>query len=364
MQALEDYDEGEGPVPSTAAEGPWETGLTPADPAPSVSSAGVNTPIRLFAGSGNEPLAQAVASRLDLTLADMHRRQFADGEIHLRCDETVRGTDAYIIQPTCPPVNDHLVELLIWIDAVRRASAQRVTAVIPYYAYARQEKKDLPREPISAKLIANLLERAGADRIMVMDLHADAIQGFFGLPVDHLTAIHVLARHIAERNPPSTDIVVVSPDEGRVKMARRLASLLGTRLAVVYTGNAGEAGGRRSYLAGEVKDASPVIIEDMVTTGRSVLEACDVLIEHGCRPQIRIAATHGVFAGEALRHIAERTDVAEILVTDTVPQPAAQEQPKLSVVSVADLFSASILRAHYNQSISSLFPPAALSARG
>jgi ribose-phosphate pyrophosphokinase len=286
----------------------------------------------------------------------MRIRQFADGEIHLRCEETVRGADAYVIQPTCFPVNDRLVELLICLDALRRASAFRITAVIPYFGYARQEKKDLPREPITAKLVADLLQHAGANRVMAMDLHADAIQGFFCVPVDHLTAANLLARELG-RDLPS-EAVVVSPDEGGVKKARRVAATLGARLAVAYHQDSA-GGGTESYLAGDVEGRSPIVVEDMITTGRSVAGVCDLLLTHGCRPDIRVAATHAVLAGDALERLAARAEVVRIVVTDTIPVPQARRHPKLTIVSVAGLFSEAIRRANHNESISSLFRPSA-----
>lgn len=322
-------------------------------PGSSASAPDNAPPIRIFAGSANPALAQAVAERLGLQPARMLMQYFADGEIHLRCEETVRGTDAYVIQPTSPPVHDHLMELLICLDALRRASALRITAVIPYYGYARQEKKDLPREPITAKLIADLIEHSGANRVMVMDLHADAIQGFFRGPVDHLTSVPLLTEYLADHPMPKT--VVVSPDEGRVKKARRVAAALDTRLAVAYRQQSGQSGESTTYLAGDVEGRNPVVIEDMITTGRSVTEACDVLLAHGCRPEIRVAATHGVFAGDALERLAARDEISQILVTDTIPCPDAQRYPKVTVVSVAELFSESIRRANHNESISCLF---------
>ncbi len=309
-------------------------------------------PLRVFCGTAHLALGHAIAKWLDCELSPLRIRHFADGEIHLSCDGSVRGTDAYIIQPTCHPVNDNLIELLICIDALRRASASHITAVVPYFGYARQEKKDLPREPITARLVADLLERAGANRVMAMDLHAGAIQGFFDVPVDHLTAANVLAAALQESR--SSNMVVVSPDEGGVKLARRYAVALSAPLAVVY-GHDNTTGLGVPQVAGDVRGVKPVIVEDMITTGASVLRACDALLARGCERAITIVATHGVFVGSALERVCEREEVLRVFVTDTVPQPLADQCPKLQVVSVASLFGEAIYRAHRHESISSLF---------
>jgi ribose-phosphate pyrophosphokinase len=319
-------------------------------------------PIRVFSGTAHPALARAIVGRLGLASGRLTIRYFSDGEIHVRFEESVRGADVYVIQPTCPPVNDNLVELMICLDALRRASVHRLTAVIPYFGYARQEKKDMPREPITAKLVADLLVKAGANRIMVMDLHADAIQGFFNIPVDHLTAEHVLAKYLATlRNP---DVVVVSPDEGRVKKARRIAASLRAPLAVVYRSGTGAydalngdiaAPPASLRIAGDVRGREPVIIEDMVTTGQSVLDACDTLLECGCRPAIRVACTHGVLAGGSMARLAARPEIVEVVTTDTVPQAEGEACAKVTVLSIAEVFSEAIRRANQNLSISSLF---------
>ncbi len=310
-------------------------------------------PIRVFSGTAHPALARAIVEHLGMETGKLTVRYFSDGEIHARFEESVRGADVYVVQPTCPPVDDHLVELMVCLDALRRASVHRLTAVIPYFGYARQEKKDLPREPITAKLVADLIVKAGANRLMVMDLHAGAIQGFFNIPVDHLTAEHVLAAHIAARK--IADMVVVSPDEGRVKQARRIAGALKAPLAVVYRAEPECGSCHGLKLAGDVMNRAPIIVEDMVTSGQSVLDACDVLLEAGCLPSIRIVCTHAVLAGDAAGRLAARPEIAEVVVTDTVPHDHASLGPKFSVLSVANVFGEAIRRANRNLSISSLF---------
>jgi len=226
--------------------------------------------------------------------------------------------------------------------------------VIPYFGYARQEKKDLPREPISARLVADLLEEAGANRVMVMDLHAGAIQGFFRIPVDHLTAAPMLARHI--RRKPADRLVVVSPDEGGVKHARRFAELLNAPLAVVYAASTRQSDKPRE-VAGDVRDAVPVIVEDLVATGASVLRACDALMARGSRPEIIVVATHGLFVNDGWSRIAAREEIRRVIVTDTVPQVQQGNSDKLEVCSVAGVLAEAIRRAHMHRSISTLFDP-------
>lgn len=310
--------------------------------------------LRLYWGTAHEDLGERIAEKLSCESARLPIRQFADGEFHLVSPHSVRGADVFVVQPTCPPVNDNLLQLLIAVDSLRRASAKRVTAVIPYFGYARQEKKDLPREPVSARLVADLLEEAGANRVMVMDLHAGAIQGFFRIPVDHLTAVPTLVRQI--RQQPMERLVVVSPDEGGVKHARRFAELLDAPLAVVYAAATRRSEGPRE-VAGEVRDASPVIVEDLIATGTSVLRACDALLAKGSRPNITVVATHGLFVAGGWSRIAAREEIRRVIVTDTVPQPPRSVEEKLEVCSIAGLLAEAIRRAHTHRSISTLFDP-------
>lgn len=309
--------------------------------------------LKLFAGTAHPELAQAVADWLQLPMGRLKISRFTDGETYVKFEESVRGTDAYILQPTCPPVDSHLMELLICLDALRRASAYRITAVIPYYGYARQEKKDAPREPITAKLVADLIAAAGANRIMCMDLHADAIQGFFNLPVDHLTAINLLSDYFVKKR--LENIVVVSPDEGRVKKSRKVVAALGAPLAVGYKHHPGHQVTEVTHLAGDVRGKTPIIVEDMITSGGSIIEAVDALLAHGCNPEIYIACTHGVFAASAVERLTSRPEIAEIVTTDTIPSPPEKRHPKIKRLSVAPLFGEAIHRANNDLSITSLF---------
>jgi ribose-phosphate pyrophosphokinase len=311
-----------------------------------------NGDLKLFAGTGNPGLAEAIARYLGLPMGDLKISRFSDGETYVKFNESVRGVDAYIIQPTSPPVDHNLVQLLILMDALRRASADRITAVIPYYGYARQEKKDAPREPITAKMIADVLTAAGANRIVTMDLHADAIQGFFNIPVDHLTAISTISQYIKEKS--LDDMVIVSPDEGRVKKVRQVTGRLGAPLAVGYKFHPEHHVSEVTHLAGDVKDKVPIIIEDMITTGGSVCECVDALLQHGCRPEIYVAATHGVLTGPAFEKLS-RPEIKEVIITDTISLPQDKHMDKLKVLSVAPLFGEAIRRIHDDQSITSLF---------
>lgn len=312
--------------------------------------------VRIFAGLGNPELAQKIASGMNMPLGKMHYKQFADGENFIRFEESVRGADVYFIQPTCPPVDTNVMILLAALDALRRASAWRITPVIPYYGYARQEKKDRPREPITAKLIADMLAIAGADRVMCLDLHADAIQGFFNIPVDHLTADRLFTEYFLEKwRENMNEVVVVSPDEGRVKKVRKVAAVLKAPLAVGYKHHPEHMVTEVTHLAGDVKGKIPLIIEDMITTGGSIIQAVDALLAHGCRPEIHVAATHGILAGNAVERLCSRPEIAEIIITDSVPTPLEKRHPKITVLSVASLFTEAIYRATHNLSITSLF---------
>jgi ribose-phosphate pyrophosphokinase len=317
---------------------------------------GIQHELKLFAGPGNPDLAKAVADWLGCALGKMSYRQFADGENYVRFEESVRGADCYFLQPTCPPVDTNLVVLLCALDALRRASAWRITAVIPYYGYARQEKKDAPREPIAAKLIADVLTVAGANRVMCLDLHADAIQGFFNIPVDHLTAINMFTNYFAAKMRDGMEnVVVVSPDEGRVKKVRKVVHVLKAPLAVGYKHHPDPMVSEVTHLAGDVRGRTPVIVEDMITTGGSILQAVDALLEHGCNPHIYVAATHGVFSADAIERICSRPEVAEVVVTDSIPLPAEKRHEKIVVLPVAALFGEAIHRANNDLSITSLF---------
>ena len=312
-----------------------------------------NSEMKLFAGTGNPALCQAIADTLEMRLGEVKISRFADGETYVQYKESVRGADAFIIQPTGPPVDSNLVELLILIDAMRRASADRITAVLPYFGYARQEKKDKPREAITAKLIADVLAAAGADRVVTMDLHADAIQGFFNIPVDHLTALGMFAEYFQAKN--LQNLVIVSPDEGRVKQARKLVRILDAPLAVGYKHHEHHGHTAITQLAGDVKGKTPIILEDMITTGGSIIECVNALIANGANPEIYVAATHGVLAANAVDRLNDHPAIAEIVITDSVPLAREKERPKIKVLSIAPLFAEAIRRVNQGESITSLF---------
>jgi len=308
--------------------------------------------LKVFSGGANPALAEGIARYLGCEPGRLTSQRFSDGELYVKFEESVRGGDVFLIQSTCPPVDQHLVELLVLLDALKRASAERITAVIPYYGYARQEKKDRPREPITAKLIADLLKTAGAGRVITMDLHADAIQGFFDVPVDHLTAIPMLSNCIQEKN--LENVVVVSPDEGRAKKARQVTNRLGAPLAVGYKYHPAPNVAEVTHIAGNVEGKTPVIIEDMIATGGSICECVDMLLKHGAKPEIYVACTHGLFSGNAKANL-ERPEIREILVTNTVPYNPERWPSNARVLDVAPLLGETIRRLREHESISSLF---------
>jgi ribose-phosphate pyrophosphokinase len=309
-------------------------------------------PMKLFAGTANPALAAAVAEQLGVPLGGLQITRFPDSELYVKFEESVRGTDVFVLQPTCPPIDSNLMELLVLVDALRRASAHRITCVLPYYGYARQEKKDAPREPITAKLIANLLTTAGADRIVAMDLHADAIQGFFDIPVDHLTSIRVISEYLAGKR--LEDVVVVSPDEGRVKKVRRIAGRLHAPLAVGYKVHPDHGVSALTHLAGDVRGKTCIVYDDIISTGGSINEVVDALLENGAQPEITVACTHPVLAGPAVERLS-RPEIQELIVTDTIPLGPEKRSQKTTVLSVSQLFSEAIQRIWSEESVSSLF---------
>jgi ribose-phosphate pyrophosphokinase len=316
--------------------------------------AGLVTPPAIVCGSANVPLAEGIAAQLNVELMQRRIERFPDGETYVRFESSVRGRDAFVIQPTCAPVNEHIFELLLLIDTLRRASAGRVTAIIPYYGYARQDRKFTGRDPISAKLVANLITAAGATRVLAVDLHSPAIQGFFDIGMDHLSAIQLLAEDLKGRIPPNS--VIVSPDTGGVKRADLFARLLDLPIAILHKRRASAHEVEMAAVIGDIRDKYPIIVDDIISTGGTVRKAVDTLVQAGARPQVRVVATHGVLVGEApalLHHPA----LIEIVVTDTVPIPPAIRAvlPQLRVVSVADLLAHAILRLHSGLSLSALF---------
>jgi len=307
--------------------------------------------LQIFSGSANRPLAEEIARYLNINLGRAIISTFKNGESRIKLEENVRGSDVFVIQPTCTPVNHHLMELLLLIDALRRASAARVTAVIPYYGYAKQEKKTTGREPISAKLVANLIRTAGANRVLAMDLHAPAIEGFFDIPVDHLQAGPLLADYIRDLNLHNP--VVVSPDAGGVGRANSFRERIGAGLAIIAKQRPHPDVAEVLEMVGEVQGRMAVIVDDMISTGGTLAEASRALKERGAQG-VYACATHGIFAGSALSIIAE-SELIETIVTNTIPMPAAYESARVRVISVAPLFAEAIMRIHKDLSLSALF---------
>ncbi|MBI3087926.1 MAG: ribose-phosphate pyrophosphokinase [Candidatus Omnitrophica bacterium] len=306
--------------------------------------------LAVFTGTANPALAKAICSALKVQPSDCLVGRFSEGEIRVKINENIRGKDVFIVQPTCPPPNDNLMELLIMLDAVRRASARRITAVVPYYGYARQDRKDQPRVPITAKLVANLITTAGANRVLTMDLHAGQIQGFFDIPLDHLYAINVFEHAIKQKK--LKPLVVVSPDVGGIKMARAYAKRLNAGLAIVDKRRASPESTEVMHILGEVNGRICLLVDDLIATGGSLLEASRALKRAGARG-IYGAVTHAVLSGPALEYLTS-SPMQELMVTDTIPL-SGRRHPKITVMSVAPLLADAIQRIHYEQSVSSLF---------
>lgn len=310
--------------------------------------------LKIFSGRANPELASKLCRHLHLAPAAITLGQFPDGETYCKLDEDVRGRDVFLIQPTCPPVNDHLIELLTMIDCCKRASAARITAVIPYYGYARQDRKDEGRVPITAKLVANLITRAGADRVLTMDLHAAQIQGFFDVPVDHLYAAPVLNDHFLKLGLTDEEIVVVSPDEGSIKRAVGHAKRLGGPLAIIDKRRSNALEVRQStIIGGPIEGRVALMFDDMISTGGSICGAARLVKQAGAR-EIHIACTHGVLCGPAVQRLRE-APVDSIIVTDSIPIPPEKQLPHMVQLSVAPLLAEAVKRIHHDQSISELF---------
>ncbi|MCL6621694.1 MAG: ribose-phosphate pyrophosphokinase [Syntrophobacterales bacterium] len=312
----------------------------------------LNNDLRVFTGNANPELARKICEELGITLGQALVSTFSDGEIRVEIGENVRGRDVFLIQPTSPPVNQHLMELLIMIDAVKRASARRITAVIPYFGYARQDRKVAPRVPISAKLVADLLTTAGADRILTMDLHVGQIQGFFDIPVDNLYGSPVMIPYIHENF--KNDLVIVSPDAGGVARARAYAKRLGASLGLIDKRRDAPGKAKAMHLIGDVLGKDVVIMDDIVDTGGTLAEAAKVILGHGAL-SVNACCTHAVLSGPAVSRISESA-LKNLVVTDTIRlSDAAQKCPKIVQLSVARTFARAILNIHREESISSLF---------
>ena len=312
--------------------------------------------LKIFSGRANPQLASDICGFLHLSLGRISLGKFPDGENYCKIEEDVRGRDVFLVQPTCPPVNDTLMELLIMIDSCKRASAARVTAVIPYFGYARQDRKDEGRTPITAKLVANLITRAGADRVLTMDLHAAQIQGFFDVPVDHLYAAPVLNDHFLAMDLAAEDIVIVSPDEGSIKRAIGHVKRLGGKLAIVDKRRSSALETQQeNIIGGPIEGRVALMFDDMISTAGSICGAARLVHEAGAR-EIHMAATHGVLCGPAIENL-QASPVTSLVVTDSIPLSAQQRVPQIKVLSVAPLLAEALKRIHHDQSVSALFDP-------
>jgi len=309
----------------------------------------------LTAGRANLPLAQEIAEALRTRLAETEVSQFSDGEVFVQVNENVRGADVFVIQPTCRPVNRNIMELLIIIDALKRASAFRITAVIPYYGYGRQDRKVQPRVPITAKLVADLITAAGAHRVLTMDLHAGQIQGFFNIPVDHLFAAPVLLQYFLRRLEQGDwrDLVVVAPDAGGVERARAFAKRLGTSLAIMDKRRTGINEAKIMHVIGEVRDKDVILLDDLIDTAGTITQAVQALKHEGAR-RILASCTHPVLSGPAIERL-EESAIEEVVVTNTIPIRDDVSSKKIKVLSVAPLLGEAIRRIHTETSVSSLF---------
>ncbi len=319
---------------------------------PLLPSLGDNNRLKLFSGSANVELSREVARYLGIDLGPMVRKRFADGELYVQIQESIRGCDVYLIQPTCNPVNDHLMELLIMVDACRRASARQVTAVVPYYGYARADRKTAGRESITAKLVANLIAKAGASRVLAIDLHSAQIQGYFDIPCDHVYGTPVLIDYISSKN--LTDLVVVSPDVGGVARARAFAKKLNDApLAIIDKRRQAHNVAEVMNVVGDVRGKTAVLVDDMIDTAGTICEGARLLKREGAR-QVYACATHPVFSPPAIERLSSGL-FEEVIVTNTIPMATDREFDQLTVLSMANLLGEAIWRIHEESSVSSMF---------
>ena len=311
-----------------------------------------NGELRVFSGTANVPLAEKVCEYMGMSVSSSAISSFPDGEILVRVEDDVRGCDCFVMQPSCPPVNDNLMQLLVFLDCLHRASARRITAVLPYFGYARQDRKSEGRTPITGKLVANLITTARADRVLALDLHAEQVQGFFDIPVDHMSAEPVLVKYFAGLDLPEK--VVVSPDVGNVKTANLYAQDLGGELAVIDKRRVNGHEATASRIIGDVKGKDVLMFDDMITSAGTVCAAAGLLREYGAR-SIRVGATHGVFAGPAIERL-RVAPIDEIVITDTIPLlPEVKQLANVKVLTVAGLLGEAIKRIHEDKSISAMF---------
>ena len=309
--------------------------------------------LMLFSGRSNPELAERIADKLGLTLGEVELKTFANGETYVRYDDSIRGSDAFIIQSGNPPVNDHLVELLIMIQAAKLASAKRITAVVPWYPYSRQDKKSRPREPITARLVADFLEAAGVDRVLTMDLHAGQIQGFFNVPVDHMTALPLFATYYRDKGFYGDKVVAVSPDPGRAKMARRFGQMLEADLAIMNKVRPEHDTAEVSEVIGDVEGKVAIMSDDIIVTGGTLIAGAEALQEAGAT-EVYACATHGLFPGNAFEKIAA-SSLVEVTVTDTVPIDKLNQPDKINVITVSKLLAETILNVFADDSVSAIF---------
>jgi len=307
--------------------------------------------MKLFTGNANREFAQDVAKYLGIQLGDAEVTRFSDGEIQVKIEESVRGVDVFVVQPTCDPVNDNLMELLIMIDALRRASARRISAVIPYYGYARQDRKARSRDPITAKLVANLITQAGARRVLTMDLHASQIQGFFDIPVDQLLGVPTLAKYF--RSKEIENVVVVAPDVGSVKRARDLASKLNAAIAIIDKRRPEPNVAEVMNIIGDIKGKTAIMVDDIIDTAGTITVGAQALLDMGAA-EVYACCTHPVLSGPAIERI-QKSPIKEVVVTDTIPLTPAKKIDKIKVISVAPLFGEAISRIYEDLSVSILF---------
>ena len=312
---------------------------------------GVFANYKILAANSHPELAEEISSIIGKPLGDVKVSKFSDGEISVSVGESVRGSDCFIIQSTCDPVNDNLMELLIMIDAMKRASAGRISAVIPYYGYARQDRKAKPRDPITAKLVADMLVAAGADRVVTMDLHAAQIQGYFTIPVDHLVGLPLLRNYFAKED--AQDLVIVSPDHGSVPRARNMAEPLGCPIAIVDKRRPEPNKSEIMNIIGNIEDKNCILVDDMIDTAGTITNAANALKDLGAK-SVRACATHAVLSGPAIERI-EESAIEELVLLNTMPIPEEKLLPKMKVLSVGPLFAEAITRIHTNASVSKLF---------
>jgi ribose-phosphate pyrophosphokinase len=315
-----------------------------------------NGTLKILSGSANPRLAQAIAAHLGMQPCRRLLGRFSDGEVRVKIEESMRGMDVFVIQPTSAPVNEHVMELLILIDALRRASAERITVVMPYYGYSRQDKKIKPREPITARLVADLITLAGANRVLALDLHAEQIQGFFTLPVDHLYGGPLIAEHLKEQGICNKNVVVVSPDEGGVGRAHALAQQLNAGLAIIFKRRPEPNRSEVISVVGDVEDKTCVLIDDIIDTGGSILNGVEALHGQGAN-RILVACTHAVLSEPAVGRLQGSGLIERVIVTDTICHPDGKLTPKFECLSVAPLLAEAIKRIHSGASVSELFLP-------